>query len=277
MVGYLYMSYYKKRSTASKRKHAIGVVILISVMGIVAGLAYLRYELSASKIVLDDNLCPETGSPEYIAILFDKTDDYNEIQQRYLRNYFQEFKRTLKTGAHVALYMIRDSRIANLDPMVILCNPESGIKASALYQNPMLLQRRWEKDFSEPLDDAIERLVTLTGDENSSPIFEMIQAMALTAFPGNTSNNPRRIIIISDMLQHTDKWSHYRGGLDFSKLKINPYFQKISTDLHGAEIEILYVRRDGAERLQTRKHALFWQEYFAAMYGNLVLIERIDG
>ena len=107
---------------------------------------------------------------------------------------------------------------------------------------------------------------------------EKIQAISITAFPRKTTI-PRRIIIISDMLQHTPDHSHYTTVPDFKTFEKTPAYRKVWTDLRGVEIDILYVNRHGAEatRIQGRRHVDFWEAYFDSMRGMLKRVTRVEG
>jgi hypothetical protein len=170
-----------------------------------------------------------------------------------------------------------DDRVGDeLAPDFVICRPETGESANALYENPPLLKKRWREDFEKPLDAAIGEFMQ-PAVASASPILEILQVVALTAFPAGTGNARKRIILVSDMLHHTAEWSHYRGQMAARDLRDTDYFQRVATDLQGADVEILYVRRDGAEHLQTRRHALFWADYVESIGGRVTLVERIDG
>ena len=278
------MSYYHHRQQQSRRKQWLGGLLLLLVVAAVAGLFIFKLSLQQQHIALDpETQCPVDGPSGYLAVVFDKTDNYNKVQQRYLQRWFDQLKRDLPTGTRVSLYVIDGSGQArldpSLDPSLVVCNPDDGEHANALYQNPALLHQRWQQRFEQPLDRAISAFMQ-PASADSSPIFEILQVVALSAFPpaGATPDpTPKRIVLISDMIQHTPEWSHYRGQLDLAKLKASPYFTRVGTNLQGAEVEILYVRRDGKEALQSKRHALFWADYIAAIGGRVTLIERIDG
>ena len=179
-------------------------------------------------------------------------------------------------GTHIALYVIDDKERKVIGPDFEICAPRTGNEANALYENPKLIRQRWLERFEQPLDRAIAGFMQ-PSKADYSPIMEILQVVSLSAFPPEANTAKKKIIIISDMLQHTPEWSNYRGQMDFGKLKDTAYFQRIRTDLHGAEVEILYVRRDGAEKLQTKRHAYFWADFIQAIGGKVTLIEKIDG
>lgn len=271
------MSYYQHRQQQGKRKQWLGIALLMLVATGIAAIFIMKATLEQQRIALDpDTLCPLDGPSGYLAVVFDKTDAYNPVQQRFLQRWFQQLKKEIAVGTQVSLYVIDGDQQIKLDPDLVVCNPGGGEHANALYQNPAMLQKRWQQRFEQPLDAAIATLMTPTSAD-SSPIFEMLQTVALSAFPPAANNIPKRIVLISDMIQHTPEWSHYRGQTDIKALLKTAYFSRVGTNLQGAEVNILYVRRDGQQRLQNKRHALFWADYIDAIGGHVTVIERIDG
>ncbi|MCK5354115.1 MAG: hypothetical protein KAJ63_03280, partial [Methyloprofundus sp.] len=213
----------------------------------------------------------------YVALVFDKTDTYNKIQQSFLRRFFSEFKAGLVPGTRISIYVIDGQKDKEIAADFVVCAPRTGRDANAFYENPKRIQQRWQQQFEQPLDQAIEGFMQMAEAE-SSPIMEIFQPISLSAFPvGNSSRVDKQIILISDMLQHTPEWSHYRGQVDFSVLQKTAYYQRINTDLHNAKVSILYVRREGMEKLQNKRHAFFWADFIKSIGGQVTVIEKIDG
>lgn len=271
------MSYHLRKLRKNRGKKALGVLYTVLAMLILLALYGTRAVLQSAQVAIDpETLCPVDGSPEYVAIVFDKTDAYNPIQQQFLKRYFNRFKKELQTGTRISLFVIEARNKDRIEPDFVVCNPESGQDASFWAANPKALQKRWKERFGEPLDAAIEEFMRpATGQ--TSPIFEMLQKVALTGFPPGSENARKLLIIVSDMLHHTPEWSHYRGEMDFNMLLKTPYYERIRTDLNDTEVRILYARREGADHLQTRRHAYFWADYVHSINGRITLIEKIDG
>lgn len=271
------MARYRKRQQRTQLKNLLGIVLIGCVLAVAAALGYFWYDRQKQQRAFDAaTLCPLDGSPAYIAVVFDKTDAYNPVQQRFLKRYFSGFKAKLTPGTRIGLYVIDDRNREILAPDFEVCAPRTGDDANALYENPKLIKQRWLERFEKPLDQAIEGFMK-AGSADYSPIMEILQVVSLSAFPLEANGAAKKIIIVSDMLQHTSEWSHYRGQMDFAALEQTPYFQRIRTNLEGAEVQILYVRRDGMEKLQTKRHALFWADLIDAIGGRVTLIEKIDG
>jgi len=272
------MPRYSKRKQAVRNKNVIGIVLILCVAIAFTALAFFRYGLQNDQVLLDEEtLCPvEGGSPKYVALVFDKSDTYNKVQQHFLRRYFSQFKAELAAGTRISIYVIDNQQNKEIQPDFIVCAPRTGLDANAFYENPKRIQQRWQSQFEQPLDRAIDGFMQ-AGQSDFSPIMEVFQIISLSAFPSGNNAAEKQIILISDMLQHTSEWSHYRAELDFKTLQKTNYYQRINTDLQNAEVNILYVRRDGLEQLQNKRHAFFWADFIESIGGRVTLIEKIDG
>ncbi|MCI0666725.1 MAG: hypothetical protein L0Y43_01570 [Methylococcaceae bacterium] len=271
------MSYYLRKLRKNSGKHTLGLLYIGLAILIVIALYGARAMLESAHVAIDpDTLCPIDGSPNYVAIVFDKTDAYNPIQQQFLKRFFTRLKSELPTGTRISLFVIEAGAEKRIQPEFVFCSPQSGEDASYWTANPKALRKRWKERFEKPLDAAIEAFMRPSTAENS-PIFEILQIVALSGFPPGSEKAEKLLIIVSDMLHHTPEWSHYRGETDVNGLLKTPYYHKIRTDLHDTEVRILYVRRDGAEHLQTKGHAYFWADYLNSINGRVTLIEKIDG
>ncbi len=267
-----------RKKTKVKRMNFLGLLIILGVLIVFASLAFFRFELQKKQIVFDpETLCPtETLSPKYVALVFDKSDEYNKIQQHFLKRFIGEFKTSLLPGTKVSIYVIDNKIEQKISPDFVVCTPRTGEDANAFFENPRLIRQRWSEQFEQPLDQVIEGFLK-AGESDFSPIMEIFQIIALSAFPPGDNASEKQIILISDMLHHTLEWSHYRGQMNLANLQKTTYYQRINTDLQNAKINILYVRREGMEKLQNKRHAFFWADFIQSIGGHVTLIEKIDG
>ncbi len=272
------MPRYRKRKQATQRKNLLGLLLILVVLVALAVLAMFRYQLQSQQLTYNpDTLCPiGVASPKYVALVFDKSDSYNKVQQQFLNRFLSEFKARLQAGTRISVYVIDANGDKAIAPDFIVCAPRTGADANAFYENPTLIRQRWLQKFEQPLDQAIAGFMQ-PSNAKSSPIMEIFQTIALSAFPIGNRSAEKQIILISDMLQHTPEWSHYRGQTNFSSLQKSSYYQRINTDLQNAEVNILYVRRAGQEKLQNKRHAFFWADFIQSIGGRVTLIEKIDG
>jgi len=272
------MSRFRHRKKASRNKNLIGIFIIFCVLVVISVLAYFHYTQKQKQVQLDPvTLCPVSSSiPKYVALVFDKSDTYNAVQQRFLQRFFTEFKSQLIAGTQISIYVIDELKKDTLSPDLVICAPRTGDDANAFYENPRQIRQRWQQQFEQPLDKVIDGFMQ-AGKSDFSPIMETLQAVALSAFPALKTVADKQIILISDMLHHTPEWSHYRGQMAFSLLQGTAYYQRLNTDLQNAEVKILYIRREGMEKVQNKRHAFFWADYIGSIGGRVSLIEKVDG
>ncbi len=260
------------------KKDRIGyALILISL--IVICISFFAYsKIKQSYIVLDKlTLCPENGPHSYTVVLLDATDSFNSIQQAVIRRQLEEIKLEIPRYGSIELYAVRAIDTQLLNPEIKICNPGTKENINPIIGNPEKIQKRWVNDFSNKLDDIFNRILNLE-PANDSPIMQSIQSVNISAFPlKELPEKQKRLIIVSDMLQHTSEYSHYSSDINFSQFQNTEYFKKIKTNLRNTTIEILYVRRDINRNLQNRKHIQFWQDYFNALNGELTKVIAIEG
>ena len=127
------MPRYRQRKQATKRKNLLGLLLIVTVSCIFLFLAFFRYELINNQTLYDPKtLCPiDKASPKYIALVFDKSDSYNKVQQHFLRRYFSEFKNRLLPGTQVSLYVIDKMKDKHISPDFVVCAPRTGDGANA--------------------------------------------------------------------------------------------------------------------------------------------------
>ena len=265
-----------KHRRQSKRALIGGVIIVVTILTIV-GVVSVRLALERDKVEVNaSTMCPIDGPRAYTTILIDGTDTFSAIQVADLQRYFNQLKGSVQKYEQIAVFAPREMTDESLlQPVLKLCNPGDAKGVSGITANPDAIQRKYEMDFADKIDTALGRGLDAQGAD-TSPILEMIQAVVIDSFPINSSA-PKRLIIVSDMLQNSDYYSHYRDAISFEILKNGPNFQHVMTDLSGVNVEILYIGRRGSEHLQTNRHGVFWEAYVRFMNGNLRSIKRIGG
>ncbi len=262
----------QKRQARNRRK---GIAIL-SVSFVALGAATAGYiYLKQSRSQLDpDTLCPTTGPTFTTAILIDSTDPLAAVQKDYVQKYFDEFSETIPRGALVSMYSASNYSEQQFEPTARLCNPGDGSGASELTSNPQRLRQRWQDMFREPFRNMVETDIE-RHSASQSPLLEMLKALSVDAFPLKDRSFPMQLIVVSDMLANTPQYSHYRNDVSFELLQEQAYFVHLFPNLRGVDVRVLYVGREGLEKIQTRRHAEFWAAYFRFVGANLKSIKRI--
>jgi hypothetical protein len=269
-----------QHSVRHKRKaqrDRLGLILLLSAILVGSALFAISKYVQGNRPVLDSaTMCPVGGPTGLIVLLVDTTDPLTLTRQADLKNHLERIKQTLPKHSAIDVYTVSDVKNGLLKPLgARVCNPGDGRDANAFTSNPRMIKEKWDKRFSEPLDNLFgEMLASPPADQ--SPIFESIQSVAVTAFGGLTETTTnRRLVIISDMLQNMPEYSQYHQIGSFDEFRRTPYYLRISADLRGVEVELYYVRRDNA--MQGTKHVEFWQQYFKTSGATLVHVVALQG
>jgi hypothetical protein len=156
------------------------------------------------------------------------------------------------------------------------CNPGDGSNLSQLVANPEMAKRKWADGFKKPLEAALVTEMAASAAD-MSPIMATIQQIAVDRFTGRAAASiPKRLIVVSDMIEHTPEYSQYRGDLTYDRFKRSPAYRRVRTDLNGATVTIEYVQRLKPP-IDSVAHMAFWEEWVRDNGGEWGSVERLQG
>ncbi len=256
---------------------AAGVALAIIAFALVAALVLLRPETVPRD---PETLCPEAGPSRVTAILLDTTDRVGPTSRADILARLDDLVASSRADEMMVAY--ETSRIARdgtlFPPKLTVCNPGDPDAANPLISNPELIRRRLEEGFRRPLDMLFRELL----DRNRadvSPLLENVQAIAVTLFARRVhAETPKRLIVVSDLMQHSQHLSLYRGRLDYDAFDRTVGADALRTNLRDVEIEVLFVRRREHDRFDGVRSLIdFWERWFEAQGGRLERASRIDG
>jgi len=228
-----------------------------------AGGAFWRFVTARDAVRIDPHtLCPDAPRG-YVIILLDVSDALNNVQRAAVRNELSGVEEEINTYDRVRIFVIGSATRGDLPTALFdRCKPPSGRDASGLTQNPLHIHERWQTEYQQPLEAALEAVDRKDGS-SESPLMQLIQATAVSAFPGRSVIVPRRLVVVSDFLQNTKDYSQYGASAPrFDDFERNPISRKLHTDLGGVDVKMLYLRRDGQSHIQTSAHLEFWKRFF---------------
>lgn len=267
---------------AKKQKKNIQGLILFGLIFVAIGIfIWIIKGASDDRITLGEDLCPVDGpidsSVGYTAILIDGTDSFSPIQHANLSRYLLALQEQVAKHEQVSIFAPRVIVAEELlEPKLRLCNPGDGSDISGLTGNPRMAAVRYEREFRERISSTLDAVLNVT-PADQSPIMSMVQAVTIATFPVANDGKPKRLIIVSDMLENTANYSHYSDRVDFGAVKKQPWFQHLATPMAGVKVEILYVSRQGSEARQNRGHMLFWEQFFMHLGASVTRVDRIGG
>jgi hypothetical protein len=256
-------------------KIALAVALVMISLTIIGGAAYLRYQAGGRPKLAAGTLCPIDGERAMTVVLIDASDDLPDIARRQLLGSLTELADEMPEYGRLEFRVL--STAAEGGELVFdKCNPGDGSNLSELVANPALARRRWAEGFKEPLEAALTAGLSPSPSE-TSPIMETIQAIAVDRFSSSKVEGiPKKLVIISDMIQNAKDYSQYKGDLSFGRYKESRAYRRLHTDLHGAEVAIWYVQRSKGQ-IDSGRHITFWKSWVEDNGGRLSSAEKLQG
>lgn len=243
---------------------ALGVVLIVAALAAFAGLGWVLVDRASAPGIDAASLCPEDGPSGHLAILIDTTDPVSVTQLTAARARLDRLIEDAPVDTRVSLATVG----ADAAPVRSLCKPP--VDASALTGNPRLAAERYAEEFLTPVAGTLDALLAVpTAD--SSPILEALQRF-LAGIPGfSDPATPRAVVLLSDLVQHSDVFSFYRGD-DWQSFRASGGTERLARSLDGATVRILRLPRPAAPKPAIDD---FWVRYLDAQGAARVLPETL--
>jgi len=215
--------------------------------------------------------CPKAGPKSSTVLIIDTSDPLVEYQQKRLEKLadlltdpkFSENELHVPRGHLLAIYEVDSPEPKRLFHLCNPGDPEARDWHDKLNQGDILPRLRWKRF----IDTLAKAFPDVTQSTPQTPLIETIRFVRHAEFPpasvlrgGDTRAG--RIVIISDMLQHTAQLSHFGARLPPAADAAKTY----SLDLRGIDIHLRYLRVDRFRQYQqgARPHFTWWREFFAS-------------
>lgn len=246
------------RHGARQWPKVVGIVALVALAG--AG-GWALFQQQRADAVDAATLCPETGATSELAVLLDITDPLGATQSLRLRAELERLVVESSRGTLVALGRVSDDP-GQLGAAYLLCRPMTGTEGGEWTRNPTQLDRQFQERFLKPFRAELAGMLD-AGEAKQSPIMEGLQALlAGTEASGVKVAGERRIVIASDLIQHSDALSFYRGD-DWASFAASPAFGRLARNLDGADVTLIQVPRGGG-KVDMGAVEDFWVRYLDA-------------
>lgn len=253
----------RNRKNTRERKEDFWGILMLIFSGILAlgGIGTYFY-LKSNVVEIDKrSLCPISGATSVTALLIDATDSLSIQQKQAFLTTFQNLRDSIPLYGRLDLYFIHNTQASLLKPTVSLCNPGHGDEINPLYGNPRHVEKTWQEGFSQPLEREISQLLEAS-PEKESPILESVQSVVLTSLSEPSfRDKPKKLILVSDLMQHTSSFSLYRGSPAIDDLLQNKSFAQMKSDLQDIDMSVWMLTRENA--LSRSKLVELWQRIFA--------------
>ena len=258
----------------------ISLMIIVAVALVSGGYFYIDQK-EKRPVLSKEDFCPLGEAPHHVTVLVvDASDPLNKVQKLSLNNLVDKLvkEEVPRYGAFV-IYAVNTDESYRSKPVFYRCNPgyseDDGNTIDKIFENPKKIKRQWREGFRVPLDKELNRNLE-SGSASSSPIMQSIQWAVVEQFQApDRANVPHRLVIVSDFLQHTKEYSHYRTKPDFSIFEDSNYYRHVRTNLLGVDVSLWFIRRESSTSSESLER--FWESYFRVQGSNKVQINHLAG
>ena len=249
-----------RRNRRRKTSNALPIAIigLVLILLVLFGYQFTKAVQSMVETDASTNCRSDGFFSRDTVVLLDATEGLSEAQLVGLTNQLEQVVRDSLIYERFTVYVLRDDP-ERFQSRLVVCNPGDGQNLDPNTNNIKRLLKNWQTSFRGPVIRSLQELSEVA-PANSSPIMEMLKFVSLRTFSRSAAAD-KRLILVSDMVEHTDSYSQYRNtNLDFEKLSQTPYFREMRPALTGVMIDLLYIERPALAQLQGSDHITkFWQ------------------
>ncbi|WP_055047829.1 hypothetical protein [Devosia sp. A16] len=235
-------------------------VLATALVVLLGGLVWLVLKARADYVPRDQaTLCPLSGYTSQTLVLIDTTDAFAPVTQTQVLNKLRDVVTAIPKDGLLELQLLGADAARTRPAMPPLCNPGDGGDIDPITGNPELAKRRWQMQYAEKVEEALRSGVA-GSTQDYSPIMEAIQQIAAEHLTSQHDRSiPSRLVVVSDMIQHTAGYSHYVDGLSSEAFAAKAR-NRLATDLAGAEVEFWMVRRP-TQKVDAEQLGNFWLEW----------------
>ncbi|MCB9960560.1 MAG: hypothetical protein H6846_00340 [Hyphomonas sp.] len=238
--------------------------MLTGVFGLFALVAF-----SQPPAVTPENSCRlDRKDPAHTILLIDQSDPFNPNDLDWVRELVNEEARALPKYGKLTVMTPNAADPYNPKVLYDACSPGSASAANPIMQNPKMIEQAWQKKFYQPLADTVEHAL-LDTVQPSSPLSEAIYSIADRP-DFQPQQDGRRVVLVSDLMQHSDSFSFYKVGADYDAY-LESKLAETKPNLHGVDVVARVVPRQIYD-LPLAEVKGFWRAYFTdagATYGSV--------
>jgi len=238
--------------------------MLTGVFGLFALVAF-----SQPPAVAPDTSCRvDRKDPAHTILLIDQSDPFNPNDLDWVRELVNEEARGLPKYGKLTVMTPNAADPYTPKVLYTACSPGSAAGANPITQNPKMIEQTWQKKFYQPLVGTLETAL-LDTVQPSSPLTEAIYSISDRA-DFQPQQAGRRMVLVSDLMQHSDGFSFYRKGADYDAY-LESKLAETQPKLEGVDVVARVVPRQIYD-LPLADVKGFWRSYFhdaGAIYGSV--------
>lgn len=248
-----------QREEKKRRELVKAATIVLPVIGLVAA-AGVAIAIVKPPPIDETTGCPlGSRAPEaHTIVLLDETDRLSAGELAYAQSLIWTEYSWLPIGGRLTIRnIVADPGVGE---EVSICRMRDSSNALGIAVHPEELQAQFESLAGAELNALMTGLARAE-PQDASPILEYVEDAASRVDFGRDVA-ARRLVIHSDLAQHSDLATHYRGGdLDLSEEALDAIWE----DMSGVQVRLHYIERRSLSDLQGRRHQAFWTGLFEDM------------
>lgn len=260
----------KAQKAKQTRQIIYAVLIGLVALGVIAALA-IR---AITKESLDARFCP-SKVPGHTVILIDKTDKLGFTQQQTLLTDVSNVIKNLKVGTLVSVFALASDFENTAAPIIQLCSPGRFEEGDNIFtKSEAFTEKQFRDKFEAPILRTVEDLATAPPDA-SSPILEMLQLVGIKGFKSAGINNNLELVVYSDFLHNTKRFSMYRTVNKFDDFASSDYGIQAMPKLREVAVRLKYLMH--TPKLQGQDNRKFWMQLFRQSGADIESVENMEG
>jgi hypothetical protein len=263
-----------------------GIMILCGIGGFaavllatVAGVMWSRPIIGPDNCVYRDKRLLRRAPSDQTVVLVDQSEALTETHRRFALSFIKDYvadDAQFPVRSRIALFTFSKRNFEasgnpSFRPTSDLCRPPSH--GNELYENNRKITKDFYARFLVPVTGALEQSLSTEVGERS-PILETLQMISRSQEIDDGGR--KTLIVVSDMLQNTAGFSHYRDRRSYEEFVRSGFASDVKADWRDWNIIVLYLRRYRDRHLQQGAHVDFWQRYFHDAGGKITRWAGVD-
>jgi hypothetical protein len=259
-----------RAATRRRRKDALGALLIGGVLAALGGLAAAAASLRTPPYDPQSLCRTDAASPAHTLILIDATDRLDARHVRTLQTALADEVARLPRWGRLSVLALDPDAQSTPRTVFSACTPGDRRSANPLWENVKALEQAKAERFDAPLARAATK--TRRSNAAGSPIVEGLSAAARE--PGFARAANKRLVLVSDLLQHDPQgFSLYAEG-DWPAYRASPNALRTPPDLSDVDVRIVALERPNQAEAQARALETFWPAYFADAEARSLAIDR---
>ncbi|MEM5330369.1 hypothetical protein VSR34_27735 [Paraburkholderia sp. JHI2823] len=232
-----------------------GIVAGVSIILLIGLLVASRFTKPAP---VDAMGCGQEITGKTVIVLDTSDDVAAQTRQEIIDRVKDRIERNVRDGDLVSVFTVSELSKKNLVPAFAYCKPRRT--GNELTENTRVLERTYVTKFEKPLQAVVQAPIE---GSKESPIAQSLIDLSLSDYV--RSSGKTNLIVFSDMMEYTDRFSLYKCGVGNQAIKSFRDSRGATVarpTFHNVNIELNIIPRSGTSAAVGRCRDTFWAWFF---------------